>query len=153
LSSAERRVLILRAGVGSRAALSRPQVARRLGLGVAQTRRIERRGLRRLDALAGAGRCGVGAGAGAGGGAVLLAAWPGGGSLTTGSALGGAVAGGAADPARPAGRVEGVSESGGPSHSGPGLPPFGQGRDFTLLIGLALLVALALLVRRELLRR
>ncbi|MGN6187956.1 MAG: sigma factor-like helix-turn-helix DNA-binding protein [Conexibacter sp.] len=157
LDARERRVLTLRAGLGPGAPLSRPQVARRLSLGVAQTGRIERRGLRRLDALAGAGACGGGAafrtaapraatdpfgadGALSAAQGPLGVAAPGDGGPRFG--VGGVVAHGGGDPAG--------------EHAGSGLslpPPIGDGGEATLLIALGLVVAIALLVRRELLRR
>ena len=57
LSSAQRRVLVLRAGVGSAAPRTRSEVARRLDLRVVRVRRIERRGLRRARRLDRAGAC------------------------------------------------------------------------------------------------
>lgn len=151
LGSAERRVLDLRAGLGPGMPLTRPQVARRLGLGVAQTGRIEQRGLRRLDALAGAGACG------GVGGAVATA-----GPLTATSALMGGASGDMMPATDASSRfgVGGVVAHGG-SDSGSGdrsgldalPPPIGGGGEATLLVVLGLLVALALLVRRELSRR
>lgn len=148
LRSGERRVLDLRAGVGPRVPLTRPQVALRLDLGVAQTGRIERRGLRRLDALAGAGACG-GAGAAA---AITATGAPAGANGDTMPA--------AASDLRPHFGVGGVVAHGGddPRASGrsgfDALPlPIGDGGEATLLVALGLLVALALLVRRELSRR
>ena len=150
LGPGERRVLDLRAGVGPGTPLSRSQVARRLGLGVSQTRRIERRGLRRLDTLASAGACGgatsgslmaVGGLAIANGDATLVAEAS---DLRPRSGVGGVVAHGGDDP-----------RAGGRSGSGfdPLPPPIGDGGEATLLVALCLLVALALLVRRELSRR
>lgn len=148
LGPGERRVLDLRAGVGPGTPLSRPRVARRLGLGLAQTRRIERRGLRRLDTLASAGACGgatsgslmaAGALAMANGDAPLVAAVS---DLPPRSGVGGVVAHGGGDP--------GAS---GRSGFDALPPPIGDGGEATLLVSLGLLVALALLVRRELSRR
>jgi hypothetical protein len=149
LSSGERRVLGLRAGLGPDAPLTRPEVARRLDLGVAQTGRIERRGLRRLDALVDDGACG-------GVGTVSTA-----GTLATGGSFA-VVSDGYAPGAdrRPHFGVGGVvAHGGGDSGSGgrSGFdalpPPIGDGGEATLLVALGLLVALALLVRRELSRR
>ena len=149
LGPGERRVLGLRAGIGPRSPLTRAQVANRLDLGVAQTGRIERRGLRHLDALAGAGACGgtattagslmtAGARAGANGDAALAADAS---DHRARFGVGGVVAHGD-DPS-----------SGGRSGLGALPPPIGDGGEATLLVALGLLVALALLVRRELLRR
>jgi hypothetical protein len=150
LAPTQRRVLVLRAGLGSRPALSPTQVARRLGLGVAQTRRIERRALQRLGALDGAGRCVAG---GAVTFAALLASTPFG--LSDGSTL--AAAGDGAALGRPRGGVKGVSESGGGdggSALGAALPPpLGQGSDWTLLLLLMVAALVVLLVRRELRRQ
>jgi hypothetical protein len=151
LGTGERRVLSLRAGVGPGVPLTRPQVARRLDLGVAQTGRIERRGLRRLDVLVGDGACGSVGGA--------IATF---GPLTaTGAATGadgGTTSAANALDLRPRGGVGGVVAHGDPgSGSRSGFdalpPPIGDGGEATLLVALGLLVALALLVRRELSRR
>ena len=147
LGARERQVLSLRAGLGPRAPLSRPQVARRLDLGVAQTGRIERRGLRRLDRLAGAGACGGGAADAA--------------SLPTANSAAAGQAGGSSAGLAPRFGVGGVTAHGGDEsgegsggRSGLGLPPpIGSGGEATLLVVLGLLVVLALLVRRELQRR
>jgi hypothetical protein len=151
LAPEERRVLVLRAGLGPRPGLSRSQVARRLGLGVAQTGRIERRALRRLGALDGAGRCVAGGGA-VPSGALLASALFG---RSNGSSPG--AADGAA-PAWPRNGIEGVSGSGGgndgSSALGAALPsPLGQGSDWTLLILLMVAALVGLLVRRELRRQ
>ena len=151
LGASERRVLVLRAGSGPGAPLTRRQVARRLDLGVTQTGRIERRGLRRLDRLAGDGACG-----GAAGGSEALstniahsdatAIFAGGGAATglPRFGVGGVVAHGGGD--------DGSKDSGG--RSALGLPPpIGSGGEATLLVALGLLLVLALLVRRELPRR
>ena len=136
------RVLSLRAGVGPRPALSRTQVARRLGLGVAETRRVERRGLRRLGALDGAGMCS----------ATAATASPLGWLLGATTPLGVIGATAATDwSAADFNAVKGVSEAGGGGDGG-GLalpPPIGDGADWTLLILLGLAAMLALLVRRE----
>ncbi len=147
LTATQRRVLILRTGLGPRDALSRDRVARRLDLGLAQTRRIERRGLRRLSSLDNAGRC---AGGSSG---VALASLPFGASPGAGLV---AVPGEGAVLGQPRGDVKGVSGSGG--DDGPRLadvlpPPLGQGSDWTLLILLMAAAMVALLVRRELRRQ
>ena len=59
LSRLERRVLVLRAGIGAGPARSRARVARRLDVNVRRVARTERRGLRALHGLARAGRCGA----------------------------------------------------------------------------------------------
>jgi Sigma-70, region 4 len=55
----ERRVLVLRAGVGIAHTRSRAQVARITGIRRARVARLERRGLRKLRALGRAGACPV----------------------------------------------------------------------------------------------
>jgi hypothetical protein len=144
----QRRVLVLRAGVGPRPGLSRSQVARRLGLGVAQTRRIERRALRRLGALDGAGRCVAGGGAVTSGALLASAAF----GLSNGSVSR------PADGGRPRGGVEGVSDSGGRDDGGSALgaalpSPLGRGSDWTLLLLLTVAALVVLLMRRELRRQ
>ena len=52
LGAAERRVLVLRSGLGPRPARSRARVARALGVSARRVARLERRGLRRLRGLA-----------------------------------------------------------------------------------------------------
>jgi hypothetical protein len=64
LSRLERRVLVLRAGIGAGPARSRARVARRLDVSVRRVARTERRGLRTLHGLARAGRCGAAEAAG-----------------------------------------------------------------------------------------
>jgi hypothetical protein len=68
--SAERRVLELRAGVGGTHTRSRADVARLTGLHRKSVTRLERRGLKRLRSLAGAGTC-AGATSGSGSGAPI----------------------------------------------------------------------------------
>jgi hypothetical protein len=73
----ERRVLVLRVGVGDRAPRSRARVARTLDLPASRVARLERRGVRRLRALARTGGCGGSAVPGAvGGGSGPAAAAP-----------------------------------------------------------------------------
>jgi hypothetical protein len=152
LGPGERRVLDLRAGLGPGMPLTRPQVARRLALGVAQTGRIERRGLRRLDALAGAG-----AGACGGVGTAVATAGPPPATGVPAGTIGDTTPASDAHPRFGVGGV--VAHGGGESSSGgrSGLdalpPPIGDGGEATLLVALGLLVTLALLVRRELSRR
>jgi hypothetical protein len=64
LDRVERRVLVLRAGIGAGPARSRGRVARRLDVSIGRVARIERRGLRTLRGLARAGRCGASEAAG-----------------------------------------------------------------------------------------
>jgi hypothetical protein len=150
LGARERRVLGLRAGLGPRPALSRGQVASRLGLGVAQTGRIERSGLRRLGALEGAGACAGASGSrtiGAAGGLLPTAASAAALATTPRSAIGGVSASGRGDGAR-------SEHNGGSGGLGDALPPpLGQGSDWTLLILLTLLALVGLLVGREVRRR
>jgi hypothetical protein len=61
---AERRVLVLRAGIGTARTRSRAEVARITGLRRARVARLERRGLRHLRALGRAGACGIAPGGG-----------------------------------------------------------------------------------------
>jgi hypothetical protein len=145
-------VLVLLAGLGPRPGLSPDQVARRLGLGVARTRQIERHALRRLGALDGAGRCVAAGGAVAFG--TLSASAPFG--LSDGSTSMAAAGVDSMGGAR--GAVEGVSSSGGGGDEGSALgaalpPPLGQGSDWTLLILLTVAALVALLMRRELRRQ
>jgi hypothetical protein len=153
LSDEQRRVLSLRAGLGPRPALSRTHVAHRLGLGVATTRRIERRALRRLGAADGAGQCVAGGASASAGAMLLLGSSPF--ALADGSTLAAAGDGGASGPRS---GIKGVSDSGGGASGGSSLgdalpPPIGDGSDWTLLILLMLFGMLGLLVRRELRRR
>jgi hypothetical protein len=145
----QRSVLVLLTGFGPGPDLSRRQVARRLGLGVAQTRRIERQAVRRLGALDAAGRC-------VAGGAVTFAGLASL-DLSNGSMLA-ATSGDGAALGRARGAVKGVSASGGGDGGGSALgaalpPPLGQGSDWTLLILLMVAAMVALLVRRELRRQ
>jgi hypothetical protein len=147
LAAGERRVLVLRAGLGAAPALSRSDVARRLGLPVPQTGRIERRGLRRLEALDGAGRCDDGRRAAASPFGVDNVDLAGGSGLIP-------VGDGRAEGSQPRSGVAGVSASGGGGGDlGDALPPpIGDGSDWTVLILLTLLAMVGLLVRRELRR-
>ena len=63
LGRLERRVLVLRAGIGAGPPRTRTQVARRLDVSTRRVTRLERHGVRTLRRLAGAGRC-VGGGGG-----------------------------------------------------------------------------------------
>ena len=58
VSAAERKVLVLRSGLGAAPARTRHSVARTLDVGVRRVGRIERRGLRHVRALARTGGCG-----------------------------------------------------------------------------------------------
>jgi len=62
LSDLERRVLVLRAGIGSGPPRTRSQVARRLDVSTRRVTGLERRGVRTLRGASGAGRCGAGGG-------------------------------------------------------------------------------------------
>jgi hypothetical protein len=142
-------VLGLRAGLGPDTPLTRPEVARRLDLGVAQTGRIERRGLRRLDTLVDDGACGgvgtiptAGTLAAADSFAVVSDRYAPGADRRPHFGVGGVIAHGGDD-----------SGSGGRSGFDALPPPIDDGGEATLLVALGLLVALALLVRRELSRR
>jgi hypothetical protein len=73
LGHLERRVLVLRAGIGAGPARSRRGVAHRLDLSIRRVARIERRGLRTLRRLARAGRCGAPGDAGGDGGVGVAA--------------------------------------------------------------------------------
>jgi hypothetical protein len=59
---AERRVLVLRAGIGIARTRSRAEVARITGLRRARVARLERRGLRHLRTLGRAGACAISSG-------------------------------------------------------------------------------------------
>ncbi|HTE63743.1 MAG TPA: hypothetical protein VK631_25520, partial [Solirubrobacteraceae bacterium] len=67
LGTMQRRVLVLRAGVGPGDPQTRRAVAQRLDTTVRRVGRVERRGLRALHGAAGAGRCGTSAPLAAGG--------------------------------------------------------------------------------------
>jgi hypothetical protein len=153
LAPMQRRVLVLLAGVGSRPALGRAQVARRLGLGIAQTGRIERHAVWRLGALDAAGRCVAGGGGGTPSFAALLTLGPAG--LDSGLTP---AAGDGAALGRSRGAVKGVSESGGSQGGGAALgaalpPPLGRGSAWTLVLMLMVAALVVLLVRRELRRQ
>jgi hypothetical protein len=125
----QRRVLVLRAGLGSRPALSPRQVARRLGRDSAQVRRIERRGLRRLRTLARAGAC-------------APADMPAGGSDDlVGDASVGATGGPGASGDAPRGAVKGVTASS-PEEGGSGPLVSLPSESGSILLG-TLLLALA----------
>jgi hypothetical protein len=150
LSTSERRVLALRAGLGPRPALSRPRVARRLGMSLRRTGAIERRGLRRLDALGAAGRCGTSAEPAVAYGLLATAA---GGLGAAWDPLSARMGAGRGASQRPRSGIGGVVASGGGGSLGDALPPpIGHGSDWTVLILLTLLATLGLLVRRELRR-
>ena len=74
LSGLERRVLMLRAGVGAGPPRTRSRVARRLDMSTRRVTRLEHRGVRNLRGLAGAGRCGAAAALGGQGGGGALTA-------------------------------------------------------------------------------
>jgi Sigma-70, region 4 len=130
LTTRQRRVLRLRAGVGPREPVTRAVVARRLELPVAKVRRAERRGLRALrrSAREGCGAASDGAGAEpgvatapAGGGpasaSTVLASGSGGGDAADGTAAGGDPAGGGGKDAG-GGSQDGAGGTGGGASGG-----------------------------------
>jgi hypothetical protein len=155
LSSAQRRVLVLRTGLGSADPRSRRGVARALDIRVRRVVRLERRGLRRARALDRAGACGT---ASAGGGAIVapgsLGGGTGGGEATpVEDSLGGGTPGGSADDGRGGGDGAGSSGNGSGDVRGESAeqppPAFGGPRDSSegtslwVAAGLMLLAALA----------
>jgi hypothetical protein len=150
LAAGERRVLVLRAGLGLRAPMSRVRVAQRLRLGVTRVRQIERRGLRRLGAAGRAGSCSPAGAAATSPRILLLAA-----SLPTSAPVSPTGAHRASDTVGRS-EVKGVSAHGSYRAPVPGvsLPLVGHSRDLLLLLVIAAaVVALGFLVRRELPRR
>jgi hypothetical protein len=142
-------VLRLRAGLGSEAAQSRRAVAHRLDIGVRRVARAERRGVRRLRALARSSGCGGSTAAAAGGeesaagGAGTSPGESGGGAAATGD--GESAAGGKAVGAAQAG-VKGVSRSSADDERSNSLPePLGTVAGVGISPVL-LLVALGLLI-------
>ncbi|HET9739266.1 MAG TPA: hypothetical protein VFP78_14215 [Solirubrobacteraceae bacterium] len=119
ISSLQRRVLLLRAGLGAGPARSRRSVARKLDIRPRRVMRLERRGLRRVRALVRGGVCGAGDGgtgvpsggaaAGAGG------ARGGGGSAILASADGASGSAGAGDTSAGSGSTTGSGSDGGES--------------------------------------
>jgi hypothetical protein len=81
---AERRVLVLRAGIGTARMRTRAEVARITGLRRARVARLERRGLRDLRALGRAGACAISSG----GSETAFAGVPVGGSAQSGGPTG-----------------------------------------------------------------
>jgi hypothetical protein len=152
LSTAQRRVLELRAGVGAADPRTRRGVARVLDIRVGRVQRLERRGLRRARKLDRAGACGSAAG---GGGPVVSA-----GSLTGTSgggeaapvedSLGGGTPGGAgpdggaggSSPDTGAGDIRGESATQPPPALG-GPRDSSEGTSLWVAAGLMLLAALA----------
>lgn len=142
-------MLALRAGLGAGPALTRAQVAQRLAIGVPEVIRLERRGVRRLGALAHDGRCAAGGSNGDSDAALALGASSG--EFPFGSADG--------QPAGAVGSASGVKgvsahgsgdDSGGPSVA---LPVEDPGVVVALLLLAAALGVVALAVRRELRNR
>jgi Sigma-70, region 4 len=148
LSAAQRRVLVLRAGVGEASPRTRQGVARALDIRVQRVRRIERRGLRRARELDRADACGA---AVAGGAAPVistgsLAGTSGGGGTAPGDeSLGGGTPGndrGGSPPAdRDSGDVRGESATQPPDLGGP--REQAEGTSLWVALGLMLLAALA----------
>jgi hypothetical protein len=152
IGALQRQVLVLRAGVGPGAPLSRRAMAARLDAGVQQVARAERRGLRELRDAARAGGCqsqpaGVSAGSSAptarrdGGGGIVLAAYTDPRQAQTGDSQAGR---------RPAGGE-------GASRSGPLNPPAalispaegGAGPPLLLLMAVTFLTGFAAVWTRE----
>ncbi len=158
LSSARRRVLELRAGVGSADPASRRGVARRLDISVTRVRRLERGGLRRVRLLARTDGCGgaltsAGPDETASGAPVLSAASLSAGNDGSGSGGGGTSgAGGSPDGNDPgSGSESGAGESGevlGESATNPppafGGPPRDIATGTSIWVGIALIVLAAL---------
>ena len=153
----QRRVLVLRAGLGPRHALSRGQVSRRLELPMPRVRKLERRGVRRLERLAHSGGCGSSGAFVAGG-----AGADGGGGTTT-PRLAAAGTGPLAADAGPAAGIEGEvarSEVKGELERSRSVPPAAlvsprgdvKATDLSLLAAALGIALLAFAVRRELRR-
>ena len=149
LSSAQRRVLELRTGVGEGSPRTREGVARVLDIPVIRVRRIERRGLRRARRLDRAGACG--AAVAAGGAPIIstssLAGTSGGGGTAPGDeSLGGGTPGrdgGGSPPADgDAGDVRGESVTQPPPSLG-GPRDQSEGTSLWVAVGLMLLAGLA----------
>jgi hypothetical protein len=147
LPDSERRVLVLRSGLGDGPARSRRGVARILDTRVQRVGRLERRGLRHARALARTDGCGGGGGVSVAGGAAANGVTP-----TSG---GQAIAAGAVTAAQTGEDEDARGGSGAPTASRddagkrerPLLPTMPDGRfdggDFILAIALILLAALA----------
>jgi len=137
IAGAQRRVLVLRAGLGPRRPQTRHAVARRLDTSVRRVARRERRGLRELRDAAGAGRCSAAA--------LVAAARRGGDSAGAGSgrpAAGGTTPAGT-DPTTDGAQTggSGVKDefrtSGPPEQPDPVAPPAGDGARAPILLLLA----------------
>ena len=161
MSTLQRRVLLLRAGVGAGPPRSRQRVARRLDLRLRRVMRLERTGLRKVRALVRGGSCGggdggSGAAAGSGstggdGGGVMLASANG---VSAAAGADGVDSGSGSSSGSGSGSGGGNGESGGvrgESDSTPGL--FGNGDvagpsavpgGTPLIIGIALILLAAL---------
>jgi hypothetical protein len=153
LPTAQRRVLVLRTGLGSADPRTRRGVARKLDIGVRRVARLERTGLRRARALDRTGACGS---ASSGGGAIVspgsLGGGAGGGEATPvvdsagGGTPGGGDRGGAGDGSSGSGAgsgdVRGESQTQPPpALGGPHDSP--EGTSLWVAAGLMLLAALA----------
>jgi hypothetical protein len=148
LPSRQRRVLVLRAGVGPRDPISRRRVARRLDLPVRRVARIERRGMRRLLSL---GRCGAAPNTSEPGAATAAASGPPAHPLATRAVAGGD--GPAASAAEPGSGVEGTFDTSKDDSRPPTfVPPLGQDEAADLSLVLVLLGAalLGYALQREL---
>ena len=146
LSDTQRRVLVLRAGVGEASPRTRRGVARMLDLRVQRVSRIERRGLRRARELDRAGACG--ATVASGGGVIAtgsLAGTTGGGGTAPDESLGGGTPndGGSAPADEGSGDVRGESQSQLPPPTFDGPPDQAGGTSLWVAVGLMLLAALA----------
>ena len=152
-----RRVLVLRAGIGSQDVLTIAQTARRVDRRERAVRRIERRGVRRLRAADRDGRCGAAAPDGAGatgtvqaGDELAVAGTTAAGSSGAAPASGGGASGGSGSGAvrrgdsssGDRGGVKGEQRSGGrrtsPSFPGSLVTPEGKGIPALFLILVAL---------------
>jgi hypothetical protein len=159
VSSLQRRVLRLRAGVGAGPPRSRRGVARRLELRPRRVMRLERTGLRKVRSLARGGSCGGGGGGGVGapsGGAASGAGGAdGGGSPLLASADGASGSAGAGDSSAGSGSTSGSgsggSESGGVRGESDTRPPElfsggGDGTGSSVPGGTPIVIALALVL-------
>jgi hypothetical protein len=160
LPALERRVLVLRSGVGSRRARTRARVGRALDLSAQRVGRIERRGLRRLRGL-GDGGCGGGGAAPSAGAPVEFPADGFGRAALAAMTFGGGELAMAAAPEEDRVEVKGERESSPDREAAPNLAPpaaaeppgavvtrRGGGTDLTVpLLGLVLLLGVAFATR------
>jgi hypothetical protein len=160
LGAGQRRVLLLRAGIGPRPALTRAQVSRRLDASLVRVRRLERRGLQRLRAFERAGGCGSAAGGysvmpstgsfvGPGGESAVRA------SFNGADGLPGGATGSGGQEAEPRSDVKDEFEQSRPVPPATFIPrsPDGDGLDLTLVALLLGAGMFAYAVRRELSHR